>query len=545
MSGDVYILLAERGHPGPAALRGTRVEIQIQDRHKSLVAIHLVDFHIGMIGLYFVGRHEPQPVQVGSQGKHAFDDILQLEVWFQILGVEVEKILLLLFGIIGKIPALQVVFEALRTGVGVERLHLALGERQRDLPQLVEQVVHVRTILGHTVVECILGVVVVAEQLGQLFATAQDALDVLAVVELAAEGLVAGVHKHLLTQLAVVGILKDGGGTRGGQVEDIAFKALSLSSLLGHCQLAFGKTIETSHIRDVHIPTVRGGQGVLSKGQCQVGEFHRQLVETFLLLRSQVRPIIEKGVVRTLHQHLVRTHKRVELVLMHVFDTGEQVLIQIDAVGILSKHRLHLISDLLHFRGGVALQDVEEDAGHAVEQLAGAVERHDGVQERGRFGIVFNLLNILLGSGNAVLEGREIVLESYLGERGRLVRCVPLEGKRVVILRKGDNGHRGHALAIARKAHPFVGLCLDGDLVGIHFQDGGQCLHHLIDVGAHFWLLQYKRAVHVVDVPAFEIQHLHHFAKQDFTVGILVGLVGVGEMGAYILEGGGAEQGVA
>ena len=80
----------------------------------------------------------------------------------------------------------------------------------------------------------------ITKKMCNLLAAFQDGLDIVAIVELIAKGLFAGVQIDLLTQGTIIGVGEHGVHIGGGEVEDIAVETFVGGLLRGDGAGAFG-----------------------------------------------------------------------------------------------------------------------------------------------------------------------------------------------------------------------------------------------------------------------------------------------------------------
>jgi hypothetical protein len=129
----------------------------------------------------------------------------------------------------------------------------------------------------------------------------------------------------------------------------------------------------------------------------------------------------------------------------------------------------HLLVDLQQRRIGVCAHQVVEYPGHPGEQLAGALQRGDGVGEVRRRRVVLDRDDLGGVIGEGLLEGGQEMFRLDLGEGRRLERRLPRLQKRVCLSRRGGRrllvfrhlnsrfGARSVEESISRGG-PFLGL---------------------------------------------------------------------------------------
>ena len=98
------------------------------------------------------------------------------------------------------------------------------------------------------------------------------------------------------------------------------------------------------------------------------------------------------------------------VVVPHLLDALEQLLVETDVEAVLAHHWLQFFTEGEHLVGAIALVQVVEDAGYAVQETATVVKSSDCVLESGSFGIVDDSVNLLVMLLDASLECRLIML---------------------------------------------------------------------------------------------------------------------------------------
>ena len=106
-------------------------------------------------------------------------------------------------------------------------------------------------------------------------------------------------------------------------------------------------------------------------------------------------------------------------------DPGEERLVEADVHLILGHLGRDVLGNLLHLVIRVGFQQIVEDAGDAVQGLAGILQRFDRILEAGRRRVGDDRIDFGLSFGDALLESRHIVLvadfierRGSVGERG-------------------------------------------------------------------------------------------------------------------------------
>ena len=175
-AGFVAALLAQRAHPGTAALGRPREVVLHEDgKQRAGRVAHLVGLHVGVVDRQVIAGREAQsekPLRTIERGLH---HVRQREVGLDLRVVERITLLAHLFGPEAPIPG----FDGLRCGACfaldlLQLLPFAVHRHQRARPDIVEQLVHRRARAGHGVGEGKVGVAGMAVQRGLFAAQHQD-----------------------------------------------------------------------------------------------------------------------------------------------------------------------------------------------------------------------------------------------------------------------------------------------------------------------------------------------------------------------------------
>ena len=158
----------ELSHPGSTLLALTWIEVGIEHSQIRAVAVeHLVGLHVGMIDGNVAILLECDAIQTIGQSEHAVDDLVELEVRTQHLGIEIIAFHLQLVGIESEVPRLHllVVPEILGEEF-LHLLHLLDGGGFVSVDEFMQQLVDVGRATCHAMHHHIVGEGVVAKQLG-------------------------------------------------------------------------------------------------------------------------------------------------------------------------------------------------------------------------------------------------------------------------------------------------------------------------------------------------------------------------------------------
>ena len=220
----VHALLVAVGiHPGPRVFAGAGVRVEVPEAH--LLAggfvVHLPHLHIRMVHGYIGHGHEGEIEQLAGYPEHSLAHLIELQILFHLVLVEVVAGLAHLLGVVAVVPGLkfEVGGSTLLFGQGQHVGHFLVHAGHGGFPHLLHQLHSGFGRFGHGVVEAQVGVSGVAQQLGALGPQLQNLGNDGVVVVCAA--VVAPVREHppgLLAQLALVRIGQErvDAGTRVG-----------------------------------------------------------------------------------------------------------------------------------------------------------------------------------------------------------------------------------------------------------------------------------------------------------------------------------------
>ena len=152
---------------------------------------------------------------------------------------------------------------------------------------------------------------------------------------------------------------------------------------------------------------------------------------------------VEIGVGALQQPHLLAGQAERGAVLVQHRDAAEQHRVHHDRVPVPRHPRRHFLVDLQDRRIGVRRHQVVEHRRDLGEQLAGALQRRDGVGEVGRGGIVGDRRDLGGVIGKGPLEGGQEMLGRDFGKRRRLERRLPRLQQRVGLGLRGGRHLQG------------------------------------------------------------------------------------------------------
>ncbi len=421
------VLLDEHVHPGAAGLGVTLEVVGVEQGQRGAVLVeHFVHLHVRVVGRNVGARLEGDAVQLGGGVEDAvLQHVVQFEVRLDLRFVQVVLGLADLLGV--EVPIRGGNLEA--TLLGVDHLldltgfgtGLGGGGRHGVGQQLQRR----GRGLGHLVAQLVVGEGLEAEQLGLLRTQLRQALHGLAGVVLVAtlgtgfRGLQHGGALVTVAQRTEHRLLR-------GVLQRQHELAIELAILGG-----VGRVVDRVLVQAGQLGLVVDDHGRRSGGGHQAGVelggegglFHVELAQARLVGVGQLCASAHQAVVVMLDQALLHRVQlqRVTLVVQRLH-AGEQLRVEVDFVLVRGQLRGDVFLDLLARFGAIGLDQAEEDARHAVQGLAAALHRHDGVVEGGRLGVVGDLADVGQVLAHAFFEGRRVVAVLDLVELRRLER---------------------------------------------------------------------------------------------------------------------------
>ena len=355
-----------------------------------------------------------------------------------------------LLGVVAPVPGGELEVAALLRD---QRLHgVAVGQRARPrrLPDPLQQAAHGLRRLGHGILEPVGGEGRVAQDAGALLAQPQDLDDVgvvvvgVAVVAAGDEGL-----EHLLAQVAAGRALQER-LDRGARQRHhrLAGLAALFGGGLGGGDEAVGQAGAVV-LAELQRPALLVGKQVVAEAGAEMGQPLVDLGHPLLGgLVEAGAGAVEADVGPLQQPHLLAGQPERGAVVVQLRDPAEQHGVHHDRIPVPRHPQRDLLVDLQHRRVRVRRDQGVEHRRDLGEQLAGALQRRDGVVEVGRRRIVNDCGDLGRVVGEGLLEGRQEVLRRDLVERRRLERRLPGRQQRVVPCFRGGR-RRAEAFDIA------------------------------------------------------------------------------------------------
>ena len=350
------------------------------------------------------------------------DHVVERQIGLDRGIVEIGALEAELFGVEAPVPGRELEIAALFRD---QRLHLvAVGERPRPrrLPDPLQQAAHRIRRLGHGVLEPVGGEGRVAQKLGALLAQLQDLADGrvvvvgIAVVAARREGLV-----DLLAQVTPGRALQERLGRGARQRHDgLAFHAAIFCRSLGGGHKTLRQALAVG-LPELHEPVLLVAEQMMAEAGAELGQLLVDLGHARLGLVGEAGAgAVEAGVGALQQAELLRVEAEIGAVLVQLGDAAKQHGVHHDRIPVPRHPQGDLLVDLQDGRVGMRRDQVVEDRGDLAEQLAGALQRRDGVGEVGRGRIVGDRGDLGGVIGEGLLEGGQEVLRRDLVEgRGR------------------------------------------------------------------------------------------------------------------------------
>ncbi len=196
-------------------------------------------------------------------------------------------------------------------------------------------------------------------------------------------------------------------------------------------------------------------EGCAEMGQPLV-DFRHPLLGDFV---EACASAVEAGVGPLQQPHLLRTEPERGAVVVEQRDAAEQHRVHHDRVPVPRHPQRDLLVGLQQRRVGMRRDQVVEHRRHPGEQLAGALQRRDGVGEVGRGRIMGDRGDLGGMVGEGLLEGRQEVLGRDFRERRRFERRLPGLQQRVRGALRID-----HRLLVFRHRNSRFSPPMSGDL---------------------------------------------------------------------------------
>ena len=383
--------------PGASSLAFAREEVEIDNAKQLAVIVRAFEYLcVGMWLGHIAQGTEMNAVQAVGYVEHTAQHVVQFQVRTYLILVDVEAGLLGFFEVIAPVPALRLELLAVLLDFGLDVCQLLFGLGQGRCPQLVEQVVNILFVLGHTVFEGHGGIIGESHQFRLLQPRGHQVAYYLLVVGIVAVVAPVGIGlEDAFTQFPVVGILQERHDAGVLQGEDpFAFHPVRLRGFSGTCDQRGGQSGKVGLIVNDQFESVGLLQHILSEGQLQHGYLAVQFPQLLLVGFAQVRAVTGKALVRVLQQ-LAVLGVEVQLLALVIdgLHTGEQTSVQRDVIAVGGELGGHLLAQCLQLSTGIGAVQSSEYQLYTTQQSAALVKCHDGILEGGCRGVVDDGVN--------------------------------------------------------------------------------------------------------------------------------------------------------
>ena len=329
-------------------------------------------------------------------------------------------------------------------GIVADRLVVGLRKVDRLVEQLLQESVYRLRVLSHTLFEHVVGIGFIAQQTCDPTAQVDDAADVLAVVELAAQPARIRRAPQLLLRRTVGRIGHEGDVARILQRHRPPLLAACFR-LGGHSFLyEVGQLLDPLGIGDIECIGVGGGQRILAEFERHLPQLGRILAVQLLLVGRKRRAVAGEALVGLFQQAFVLLRKEPTRIFIHRLHAGEQLGIERNIVPERRQLGLHIERDTLHLVVGIGFEQVVEHPFDTRKQFAGTFQRNDRIVEGRLGGILHDGVDLGALHGDGRIERGFVILQFDLPERRRGVGRIPLREQRIrgVDLRQVGHGHR-------------------------------------------------------------------------------------------------------
>ena len=424
-------LRAVSAAPGATTLAGPREEVEIDHAQmRAILVLALEDLSLGIRQRHVLQRREGDAIQLVGHIEGTLAHVIEFQVRTDVVLVKVELGLLGFLEIIAPIPALGLKIATLFLDLGVDVGQLAFRLGQSRRPDLIEQLIDIRRVLRHTILEGESGIILIAHQFGLGQTGAHQLADNLLVIVLVVVVATVDVSlEDLLTKLAIISVLQERHNARVLQGEDPFARHARLLGSLGRVgDQRLGQARKILFLVDHQLERVGLLQHVLAKGQLQHGDLAVQLAQLSLVGLRQVGATAHEILIGLLEKlHLLLVEAQLVFLVINRLDTGEQLRVEVDIVVVFREDRRHLAAQGLHLVVGVDTVLSAKDDLHLAQQGALLVEGDDRVLE-GRFlRVVDDRVDLLAALLDALHHRGLVVLKLDLvewrhAERGRVLR---------------------------------------------------------------------------------------------------------------------------
>ena len=335
--GTIVRLRTETTAPCTGTLAVAGIVVAIENGNEVAFLVYHVPtlLLLVVLGIVLGALTEGKAVEFVGRPEYALNDVVDFQILANLGLADVELLLLGLVQIVHVIPRFGLALDAVLAHHHADVVQFSLGGLHGRFPNLVEQVVDVLRLLGHTSLQLHVGKGLVAHQVGHFQSQGHDLCrDGLVVVLV---GMVATVVVHLVhaaAQVAVLGILEHGIATGALHVETVlALGTRALGQSGGLLYVRFGKSLQFLCVGYGNVTVVSVVHQVLGELKLQLGQLLVNLRTALLLGIVQHGTATHETLVGLLQQALLLGVK-VQFVLPVIYGlhTEEKSLVHVHVV---------------------------------------------------------------------------------------------------------------------------------------------------------------------------------------------------------------------
>ena len=246
-------------------------------------------------------------------------------------------------------------------------------------------------------------------------------------------------HIELAAQLALSGVGHKGRVARVVECEEPALLTSLFCCESSRLACRLWQSVELCLVGYVQRERLVLLQQVLRELQREQTCLFREVAQALLTLVVEQRTATHEAVVAVVEQHLL-LGSQLAVVLVHVLDALEETLVQLHVVGVLCEYWAHLLRQSVELIISLGAEHTREYGRHAREQVVVilavlVVDTHDGVLKSGSFGVVHELLYLLVIAAYALKKSLLVVANLDAVERNGVVWGVIRFKKRILALR--------------------------------------------------------------------------------------------------------------
>ena len=391
-------LLGKRAHPCATALGWPTEIVNIEQCQLLAILVHHVEhLHILVVGGQVGTFLERKSVSLVGGKEHAINQHrIEVEIGFHLIFREVELLLLHLSRIIETVVRLQ--FEISSHGflrIRLDGARFLIGLWRASTNQLLEESVQIVHIFRHCIVQRVSRIILESHQFGLLCTQLCHLNDDGEGVEISRSvGTMNRSIEHTLAQCTVFKACQDGllrGVGNHDAVRRLAITALSV--FLALCDIRLTQSGQVFNLVHPNGRFVGSFWQHVTKILLQFGYFVVDFFHALFLICRQQSPRTHEVLIHFLQQLFVFALQLIVFVIVNIFDSIEERLVERHLVVEIGEQRHSLVLYFFQLRGLVCAGKSEEDTGYSVEQYATLFVSQNGVLECRRVFVVHNGLD--------------------------------------------------------------------------------------------------------------------------------------------------------